>query len=434
MSNSICKKNKELFSWLNLLFLVVLVIFVFSENTALASVVNLDKIINTDNPEKLDKYKNKVEKQLKTTTQQKNILTSQVKLYDLKVNKTRRTLANIEKEYQRNELELQKLKKELTEKDKKINYFKNQLKKTIINYERNNQDFKIKLLSSDSDITSLMNETEYLNKLSKQIKEKVATIKKDKEIIIEKEKKIKTTKEEMTKNKEELKNKKEALESQKRIKNDFLKKTQGDENKYKELLSRIDEQKRKLVNLSLVSTSTKQSINQIKESAKKPKTGLASTSWYYAQDNSKWGYKTIGFSKTLMKDYGCAVTALSMVFSKEDKKINPGKLAKKPLFYQDLIVWPNSWGKLKLVSGRSHGNINWKIIDKKLKKKIPVVVFIRSRGGAGHYVVVHHKDKKGKYVVHDPLFGANIYLETSKKLISSIYKSGVVVDQMIIYE
>ena len=135
-----------------------------------------------------------------------------------------------------------------------------------------------------------------------------------------------------------------------------------------------------------------------------------------------------------MKDYGCAVTALSMVFTKEGKKITPGKLAKKPLFYRDLIVWPNDWGKLHLTSGRNHGNISWGTIDKKLKKKIPVVVFIRSRSGAGHYVVIHHKDKKGKYVVHDPLFGANIYLETSKKLISSIYKSGVVVDQMIIYE
>jgi len=407
---------------------------IFSKNTTLASVIDLDKIINTNNPEKLDTYKNKVEKQLKTTTQQKNILTSQVKLYNLKVNKTRRNLANIEKEYQRNELELQKLEKELVGKDKKINYFKNQLKKTIVNYERNNQDLKIKLLSSDSNVTTLMNETEYLNKLSQQIKEKVDTIKKDKEIIIEKEKKIKTTKEEMIKNKKELKNKKEALESQKRIKNDFLKKTQGDENKYKELLTRIDEQKRKLVNLSLISVSTKQSIDQIKKSAKKPKTGLASTSWYYAQNNSKWGHKTIGFSKTLMKDYGCAVTALSMVFSKEGKKINPGKLAKQPLFYQDLIVWPKGWEGLKLTSGHAHGNINWKTIDKKISAGIPIVVFIKSRSGAGHYVVIHHKDKKGKYVVHDPLFGANIYLETSKKLISSIYKSGVVIDQMIIYE
>ncbi len=415
------------------LVLGLVFVFIFSV-PVLASTVNLDKILKADDPEKLDKYKDKVEKKLKTTTQQKNILSSQVKLYDLKVSRAERDLANIEKEYKRNESELKRLQKELSKKDEEMAYLKKQLRKTLIDYERNKEDFKIKLLSSDSDVTALMSKSEYLNKLSKQIKEKVATIKKEKDEIKEREEKIKTTKEEMLKNKKELKQQKESLESQKRIKNDFLQKTQGDENKYKELLSRIEEQKRKLMNLSMVSTGTKQSINEIKKSAKKPKDGLASTSWYYAQDDSRWGNKTIGFSRSLLKDYGCAVTSLSMVFTKEDKKIKPDKLAKKPLFYQDLIVWPNSWGKLKLTSGRSHGNISWKTIDKKLKKKIPVIVFIKSRSGAGHYVVIHHKTKKGKYVVHDPLFGANIYLDTSKKLISAIYKSGVVIDQMIIYE
>ncbi len=390
--------------------------------------------INQADVGELEKCERILNTKVKETSQRKTLYNNQYRLYSLKVDTAERDLNNIQKEYERNQLELKKLEKELEKKDKEIKQFKEQLKKNLVVYQQNDDNFKIKILSSKNDITSLLNQSEYLRRLFEEINEKIATIKNDKKEIEIKKQKIEESKEKIEDNKKDLLKKKEALEQQKRIKKDFLIKTQGDENKYKALLAHIEEQKKKLFNFSAVSSATKESVKEIQRNAKKPKSGLASTSWYYAQDDNKWGNKTIGFSKTLMKDYGCAVTALSMVFTKNGEKINPGKLAKKPLFYRDLIVWPNTWGKLKLTSGRNHGNISWKTIDKKLKKKIPVVVFIRSRSGAGHYVVIHHKDKNGKYVVHDPLFGANIYLETSKKLISSIYKSGVVVDQMIIYE
>ncbi len=430
---TILSNQKNILFYLGLPILL-LALLAYSINFVSASVVNLDKINKTNDPKKLEKYKDKVEKQLKSTTQQKNILSNQVKLYDLKVTTAKRNLNNVQKEYERNQLELEKLQKELQKKDEKIKIFKEQLKKNLVIYQQNDDNFKIKILSSKNDITSLLNQSEYLKRLSGEINKKIKKIKQDKEEIEKKKIKIEESKTKIEDNKKELLKKKETFESQKRIKNDFLAKTQGDENKYKSLLAHIEEQKRKLFSFSDVSSAVKSSVKEIQRSAKKPSSGLASNSWYYAQDNPKWGYKNIGFSKTLMKDYGCAVTALAMVFSKNGEKINPGKLAKKPLFYRDLIMWPNTWGKLKLTSGRGHGNINWNTIDKKIKKGIPVAVFIRSRSGAGHYVVIHHKDKKGKYVVHDPLFGANIYLETSKKLISSIYKSGVTIDQMIIYE
>ena len=428
-----------------IVFLLVL-FFIFSVQTTIAIIPTADRIEkcekmlknkNTDTVEDIDSYE-KCERVLNSrieiATQKSNILSSQVKLYNLKVNNATRNLENVEQKIERNMLELKKLEEEMGEKNKEMGDTKEQLKKNIVLYERNKQSFKLKLLDSKSSLVSLMNRSNYLNKISEQISNKLKEIKKEKEEIIKRKDAIENAKEEVEETKVELKDKKETLETERRIKNDFLSETKGDETKYKTLLARIEEQKQRIVNISLLSVSTKNSLEKIKRSAKKPKDGLASTSWYYAQNDPKWGYKTIGFSKTLMKDYGCAVTALSMVFTKDDKKIKPDKLAKKPLFYQDLIVWPSKWGKLKLTSGRSHGSVNWKTIDKKLKKDIPAVVFIRSKSGAGHYVVIHHKNKKGKYIVHDPLFGANIYLDTSKKLISAIYKSSVVVDQVLIYE
>ena len=69
-----------------------------------------------------------------------------------------------------------------------------------------------------------------------------------------------------------------------------------------------------------------------------------------------------------------------------------------------------------------------------LKNKNPVIVFVKStKRGGGHYVVIHDKDKDGNYVVHDPYWGANIFLSSTKAYVGALYGSGVVVDQMIIY-
>jgi hypothetical protein len=384
--------------------------------------------------EALEKCERILNAKVETTTQKKNILSNQVQLYNLKVKRAARNLNSVEKKVKRNKLELEKIEKELQKQDDKMAKTKAQLKENIILYEQDKQNFKLNLLDSNKTLTAVMGKSSNLKKLSAEISKKLESMRQEKKIIIKKQEDVIKAKDEVEKSQEELKEEKSKLETQRRVKNDFLTETKGNEMEYKGLLARIEQQKQQILNLSSLSYSTKSSIAEIKRKAKKPKSGLASTSWYYDQADSKWGRTTIGFSRTLMKDYGCAVTALSMAFTEAGKRIKPGKMAKKPLFYRDLIVWPNEWKGLELKSGRSHGNVSWSKIDSQLKAKGTVIVFIRARGGAGHYVVIHHKDKKGKYVVHDPLFGANIFLETSKKLVSAVYKSSVRIDQMLIYK
>ena len=73
-------------------------------------------------------------------------------------------------------------------------------------------------------------------------------------------------------------------------------------------------------------------------------------------------------------------------------------------------------------------------MDKEIKAGNPVIIFIRANGrGAGHYVVVHNKDSKGRYIVHDPYWGANLFLDSTRENISTLYGSSTSIDQMIIY-
>jgi hypothetical protein len=105
------------------------------------------------------------------------------------------------------------------------------------------------------------------------------------------------------------------------------------------------------------------------------------------------------------------------------------------MFYYDLIEWPGSWDpSITLASSNSHGNVSWSTIDSQIKGNHPVIVHInKTSGGGGHYVVITGKDSKD-YIVHDPYFGPNIYLGTSKSLVGKIGKdSATRIDQMIIY-
>jgi peptidoglycan hydrolase CwlO-like protein len=226
------------------------------------------------------------------------------------------------------------------------------------------------------------------------------------------------------------------LEQIKKQKSNLLAQTQGEQAKYSELLQRVEQQKQELVDIDQFFAASGLSVDSYPKPSSKY---FASTDWYFSQRDPKWGNETIGNTKTLMKSYGCAVTAVSMVFKQRGGSIDPGKLANEPIFSGDLINWPMAWNSPKLTlasSGRGHGNINWTTIDSLIAKNIPVIVYIgKTVGGGGHYVVIHHKEvSTGKYVVHDPYFGANIYLDTSRALVGAMgVQSSTRMDQMIIY-
>jgi hypothetical protein len=90
-----------------------------------------------------------------------------------------------------------------------------------------------------------------------------------------------------------------------------------------------------------------------------------------------------------------------------------------------------------LAENSGHGGINWFTVDREVARGNPVIVYIKAGSKGGHYVVIHHKNSDGRYVVHDPYFGANIYLDSSMKLLSALYNVTITknsIDQMIIYK
>jgi len=299
------------------------------------------------------------------------------------------------------------------------------------------------LLKSD-ELSDFFNETEYINTLGEKVKNALDGLKLSKQELETQKKELEEKKEELEVLNKKLSNQKEIVESQRTAKENLLKETRGKEYKFQDLLFNVRNQRKTILgDINRLKRDKEAEIAKIAAMAERPSENLASTSWYFSQNDPRWKDMNIGFSNSTINDYGCAIAAVAMVFKYYGIDIDPGRLSKQPIFYYDLIVWPKQWRFLDLVkrTGHKSGGLNkndWNLIDREIASGHPVIVFIKVlRRGAGHYVVIHSKDSKG-YIVHDPMrwnnkIGANIYLSTTRKYLESIYKTNTIIDQMIIY-
>lgn len=371
---------------------------------------------------------NQKEEQQATLANQISIMEERVKSYEENINKTA-------KEMELLQLEISVLDLKIEEKTISLEHQQTILRELVrvLQHESNSSDFA--LFFKYPNLGSYFAQLERINTMNQNVKTAVATIREEK-TSIEEDKKAKEDKfQALNTAKEENEKSKQYLEGEQEKKSTLLSTTQNEEARYQDLLRRVEQQKNALLGDISTAASSSQTLSGVIAQQAKPKTGLASTRWYFSQRDSRWASENIGLSDTKMAAYGCAVTCVSMIFRYHGVSTDPGLLAKAKIFYYDLIVWPDSWsGEITRNTSYSHGNIDWDVVDKEIANNTPVIVFVRANGrGAGHYVVIHHKDKNGEYVVHDPYWGANIFLSSTEENISVLYNTSTSIDQMIIY-
>jgi len=228
---------------------------------------------------------------------------------------------------------------------------------------------------------------------------------------------------------------KESLNFTQSSKTELLSKTKGEQSRYEALLKKIEEQRQEILgNIEELQKTKAQELERIQSKQLLPAPNPAAALWHYYQTDSRWGDLTIGNSDSTMKNYGCAVTSLAMIFKYYNEDITPGNLAKQPLFYFDLIKWPSAWRSVSLAANEARQKVNWSKVDENIKNGFPVIVFIRAVGkSGGHYVVIFSKDSHG-YIVNDPMWGSNIYLDSTRENIATLYDTTTSVEQMILYK
>jgi len=333
-----------------------------------------------------------------------------------------------------------RLGKQIEEKNSVIESQKKMLGRIVQSYYEANQTGLLAAYLSGGNLASFIVKKDRIAQTGDKIKELVDSIIETRKKLEEESAELDNKKGEVIEKNQNLQNQNENLVSIKQQKQTLLDQTQGEEERYRELLKKIEAQKQELLDIDEFYADSGLSADSYDKPDSKY---FASTGWYYSQKDSDWGNDNIGNTKTKMKNYGCAVTSVAMVFKEHGVSMDPGRLANEPIFSGDLINWYDSkdWKKNWPVPdshGWSHGNVSWSVIDSKIDKDIPVIVYIKRSKGGGHYVVIHHKvdtgKNKGKYVVHDPYFGANIFLDTSRALVGAMgSSSSTSINQMIIY-
>lgn len=314
--------------------------------------------------------------------------------------------------------------------------------RAIAEYDETSQ---LEIILQSDDFSDFFNQMAYLENLQEGVQEKVERLKSLKQKLTQNKQSKEEKKERLEDLKNQLTEQKWSLSSQRKSKEALLNYTRGQESKYQDMLVHIEAQKKSLLgDINRLRQQKAAELAHLKELQEKPPAEYwASVNWYYRQDDPQWAKVNIGFSDSKLEDYGCAITSVAMILKYQGFNITPQQLAKESIYYYDLIVWPRKWPASTQGGGSTAcvncppphtSSFDWFRLDRELGAGYPVIVFVKADGrSGGHYVVVHHKTKDGRYVVHDPLFGANIYLDSTRVYISNLYNTTTSLDQMVIY-
>lgn len=339
--------------------------------------------------------------------------------------------------------EIGKINEQISQKEVALSQQKELLREIIQLYYENSQDEELYLVLKSDSFANFMRQGDFLTQIGAKIQETLASIKGIQDGLRNDIQTIEGKKGEIVTESNNLEDRTSYLKGTKTQKNSLLIQTKGEEQAYQSKLAKIEAQKKELLgDIDQLFNANFAVVEELNLTLKKPQSGLASTSWYYSQKDPRWGSANIGNSNSELKDYGCGISALSMVFTYHGDRITPKIMAKEPIYYWDLISWPTSSsqvgmsGNVTLIQNTNHAGVNWNTVKSEIKNGNPVIVFISARGKAGHYVVIHGIDNNGDYVVHDPYFGPNIFLDSTLKLLSKLYGVSLSersINQMIIY-
>ena len=363
-------------------------------------------------------------------------LKNQLSLIDTQQATTKVELQKTQEQSNTIEQKIASLDEEISNKETLIAYQEKVLSGLIQSYYEYNQDGVLQIILLKDNFSDFFGQGDRTEQIGSKVGDVLSNVQDTKNQLQNEYDQITSAKEESDNLKKELQTKTDNLQYSEQQKVVLLTQTQGEEQKYRDLLARVEQQKMELFDFSSASNSDE--LIASVASYSKPDSKYWASSWYFSQRDPRWANQSIGNTKTLMSGYGCAVTSLAMVFRENGASVDPSTMAKQPIFSGDLIQWPGSCRpSITLASGISHSGVNWSTVNSEISKGNTVIVYIKKTNGkGGHYVVVHHYDPvKKDYVVNDPYFGANLYLSTSKALVGKIgIDSGVALDQMIIYK
>ena len=429
---------RKYFQALFLVLLLISVFYFFPKNSFADLIDDLNKQIQEQDAKQQELEKKAQEYQNVIDTKRGEIksLNNEIAIFDAQISKLEIEINIAEDKITQTNLEILQLIYGLEKAEKDIETNKNNLAEIIRTINQYDQASDIEIILSADNFSDFFSQLTYTESLQGEVQIKVARLKDLKNKLVADKASQEQKKTELENLKSELTKKQKSLNFQKGSRQALVSRTKGEEKKYQQMLAEIETQKKSLLgDINRLIQQKSEEMARIKEEQEKPlEKNWASLSWYYRQNDPAWASETIGMTNSTMANYGCAISSVAMVFTYLGWPITPYQLANEPIFYYDLIVWPKKWNDIQLNTLTFRQAVDWFKIDREIGAGYPVIVRIQAVGrDGGHYVVIHHKTEDGRYIVHDPLFGSNIYLDTSRAYISKLFDTTTSINQMIVY-
>lgn len=184
------------------------------------------------------------------------------------------------------------------------------------------------------------------------------------------------------------------LNQQKKEKEVLLAVTNNDETRYQKLLQEARAQIQ-----AFKSFASSQGGAQILPPQSSP------DGWFYNQRDERWGRNNIGDSTEQVWDVGCLVTSVAMVLKQAGSNITPADIAANGSYYFSSTAYmllPWAGGKFSSAWG-----FNQSSVDNRLSIGKPVIVGLKA-GPYGQHFVVLKSGANGDYLMNDPWNGANL--------------------------
>jgi peptidoglycan hydrolase CwlO-like protein len=391
--------------------------------------INCNDLANKDDREKCEKTDKEVADAIKNSKliqKTQGVLVDQLTYINNEQVKTQQNLNRIKSDLDELMEKIKSLERNIAEKEKDINYQKKILSGLMQSYYEYDRQGILDIVLLNKDFSQSLNQSDYIEQSGIKVKNVLEIIRASQDELFKDKKELDQGLQKNETLKSDLEDKKDDLQATEYQKQSLLTKTQGEEEKYKQLLIKIEGQKKQLFDFSGFGSYTITDDDRPKDKYK------LSTSWYYSQRDSRWKNKEIGdgtISRYTMENWGCAVASVAMMKTFYGNKTTPKDILKKPTTNFDGldIEWSATLGNHK---DTGYGYRNYKSkLNSILNNNDIAIIHIHIYGG-GHFLVVGGKDKND-YIVHDPYFGSNLYLGTSLALMKKISNGSAYVDRII---
>ena len=148
----------------------------------------------------------------------------------------------------------------------------------IQSYYENNQDSLVEFLLRNTNLSDFLSQSDYTSQTGAKVDEVLTTVINARNELENDKKELQIKNDQQKERQGKIVEKKTHLDNEQSSKEQLLTQTQGEEQKYQDLLARVEEQKQELLgDISDLSQEKSSELAAVEATLEKPKSGLAST-------------------------------------------------------------------------------------------------------------------------------------------------------------